>query len=97
MTDAELAQWWPHLGKVVADLRRIHQAAVADRLVDAVRGGATSSEILGEIGIVLRHHYPLRSQLSDAAASAWDTVMADVHRAFPGSRLADWWARLTGR
>jgi len=68
---------------------------VADLLVDAVRAGATSTEILGGVGVVLREHRALRSGLSDSAASAWDAVMADVHRAFPGSSLADWIARLS--
>jgi hypothetical protein len=97
MTDAELQRWWPDLGTVVAELRRAHRPDVADLLVDAVRAGASSSEILGGIGVVLRDHRVLRSQLGDSAASAWDAVMADVYRAFPGSRLAHWFARLTGR
>lgn len=97
MTDAELQAWWPDLGTVVAELRRTDQPAVADLLIDAVRAGATSSEILGGVGVVLRDHRALRSQLSDSAASAWDAVLADVYRAFPGSRLAHWFARLTRR
>lgn len=97
MTDAELQTWWPELGTVVTELRRIDRPAVADLLVDAVRAGATSGEILGGIGAVLRDHRALRSQLGDSAASAWDAVMADVYRAFPGSRLAQWFARLSRR
>ncbi len=97
MTDAELQAWWPDLGTVVAALRCTDRAAVADLLVDAVRAGATSGEILGGIGVVLRDHRALRSQLSDSAASAWDAVMADVDRAFPGSGLAQWFARRTRR
>lgn len=97
MTDAEVQTWWPDLGTVVAELRCADRPAVADLLVEAVRAGATSSEILGGIGVVLRDHRALRSQLSDSAASAWDAVMADVYRAFPGSRLAQWSAWLTSR
>lgn len=97
MTDAELQAWWPDLGIVVADLRRIDRPAVADLLLDAVRAGATSTEILGGVGVVLREHRALRSQLTDSARSAWDAVMADVNRAFPGLRLAEWFARLTRR
>jgi hypothetical protein len=97
VTDAELQRWWPELGTVVAELRCANQPAVADLLVDVVRAGASSSEILGGIGVVLRDHYALRSQLGDSAARAWDAVVADVNRAFPGSRLAQWFARLTGR
>ena len=97
MTDAELRTWWPDLATVVAELRRTDQPAVADLLVDAVRAGATSGEILDGIGVVLRDHRTLRSQLSDSAASAWDAVMADVSRAFPGARLAQWFARLISR
>ena len=75
MTDAELQTWWPDLGTVVAELRRTDQSAVADLLVNAVRAGAMSGEILDGIGVVLRDHRALRSQLSDSAANAWDAVM----------------------
>lgn len=94
MADAELQTWWPDLGIVVTELRRIERAGVADALADAVRAGATSGEILDGIGVVLRDHGALRSQLSDSAAKAWDAVMADVHRAYPGARLGHWLARL---
>lgn len=97
MTDRELQEWWPDLGTVVADLRRIKQDSVAEQLLDAVRGGATSGEILGEVGVVLRNHLPLRAALSDLAQRAWDDAMKDVHRAFPGSRFADWLARMKKR
>jgi len=97
VTDDELQKWWPDFGTLVVELRRANRPAVADLLVDAVLAGATSSEILGGIGVVLRDHRALRSKLSDSAASAWDAVMADVYRAFPGSRLAQWFARLTRR
>lgn len=97
MTDAELQSWWPDLGAVVAELRRSDRPAVADLLVDAVRAGATSGEILDGVGGVLREHRGLRSKLSDSAASAWDAVMADVRRAYPGSRLGHWLGRLTRR
>jgi hypothetical protein len=70
---------------------------VADLLVDAIRAGATSGEILGGIGVVLCNHRALRSQLSDPATSAWDAVMADVYRAFPGSRFGRWITELTSR
>jgi hypothetical protein len=70
---------------------------VADLLVGAVRAGGTSGEILGGIGIVLRTHRALRAQLNESTASAWDAVMADVDRAFPGSRLAQWLAWFTRR
>ena len=97
MTDAELQTWWPDLGTVVAELRRNDQIAVADLLVDAVRAGSTSSEILGGVGVVLRDHRALRYRLSRHAARAWDAVIADVYRAYPLSRLAQWIARLIRR
>lgn len=97
MTDAELQEWWPDLGIVVGELRRKGQVDVADMLVDAVCGGVTSSEILGNVGIVLRKHRAARSQLSDSAVAGWDAVIADVNRAYPGRRLAEWFARLIGR
>ena len=88
--DSELDRWWPDLGTVAAELRRAGQPAAADALVDAVRAGATSSEILGAVGKVLREHRALRSKLSDAAARAWDAVMADVEKAFPGAKPLQW-------
>lgn len=97
MTDAELHGWWPDLGVVVAELRRADQPAVADLLVDAVRAGSTASEIVGGVGVVLRDHRALRSRLGDPAVAAWDAVMADVRRAFPGSRFGQWFARFTVR
>ena len=62
MTDAELHEWWPDLGIVAAALRRTDRPAKADLLVDAIRAGATSSEMLGGIDDVLRDHCVLRSQ-----------------------------------
>ena len=70
---------------------------MADLLVDVVRAGATSGEILDGIGVVLRVHRSIRSHLTSPAASAWDAVMADVYRAYPGLRIAHWFARLTRR
>ncbi len=97
MTDAELHAWSPDIGTVAAALRRTDRPSKADLLVDAVRAGATSSEILGAIGGVLRDHCELRSQLSEPDANAWDAVMADVHGAFPGSRFRMWIAQLKNR
>lgn len=95
MTDDELQKHWPELGVVVTELRRIGQPAVADMLVEAARSGVSSSEILGNIGIVLRDHSALRSRLDYPAINAWDSIMADVGRAFRGSKFARWLARLT--
>jgi hypothetical protein len=97
VTDSELKAWWPDLGTVVAELRHSDQPAVAELLVDAVRAGATSTEILGGVGLVLRDHRALRSRLGKSAVNAWDAVLEDVYRAYPGSRLSHWFARLTGR
>lgn len=97
MTDAELQAYWPDLGTVVAELRRAGHVAAADRLVDAVIAGATSGEILDGVAVALREHRALRSGLGAAGARAWDAVMDDVHRAYPGSRLGHWLARLVGR
>jgi hypothetical protein len=86
VTDDELDRWWPDLAAVVAELRRDNQPQAADRLLDAVHAGATSSEILGGVGVVLREQRAFRSKLSDAVAKSWDTVMADVDKAFPPSK-----------
>ena len=97
MTDAELQTWWPELGVVVAALRHSNQAAAAEQLIDAVSAGATSSEILDGIGVVLRRHGALRCALGEPATQAWDAVLADVHQAFPGSGLLDWLIGLSRR
>lgn len=88
--DSELDRWWPDLGTVAAELRRAGQPAASDALVDAVRAGATSGEILGAVGKVMREHRALRAQLGDSAARAWDAVMADVEKAFPGAKPLQW-------
>ncbi len=36
MKEAELQRWWPDIGTVVAELRRIERSDVADPLLDAV-------------------------------------------------------------
>jgi hypothetical protein len=97
MTDAELSAWWPELGDLVSELRRIDESAVADALVTAVAGGATSSGILGRVGAVLRDHQALRARLSDPGSKAWKAVLADVDRAFPGAKLTAWISRLKHR
>lgn len=88
MTDDELKKWWPDLGVVLTELRRIDQSAVVDLLVGAVCAGASSSEILGGVGNVLKDFSALHPKLNESARRAWDAVMADVYRAFPGSRLS---------
>ncbi len=94
MRDTELLQWWPDLGVLVRELRRIGRADLADKLVAAVQAGAFSDEILGNIGLILRDQFALRSQLDDAATNAWDAILTDIYQAFPGSRLSHWSARL---
>jgi hypothetical protein len=84
VTDEELEKWWPELGTVVAALRSANRPEVADRLVDAVRAGATSSEILGAVGAVLKEHRALRAKLAAPAPQAWDAIVKDARRAFPG-------------
>ena len=96
MTDDELDRWWPDLGAVVAELRRAGQSAAADSLLDAVRAGSTSSEILGGVGAVLREQRAFRSKLGDAAAKSWDAVMADVDKAFPPAKPLQWFNRPGG-
>jgi hypothetical protein len=96
MTDDELQSQWPELGAVVSELRRIGQSEVADKLVDAASKGTSSSEIVGNVGIVLRDHDELRPQLGESAIRAWDAILGDVRRVFSGSKFAQWLARLTG-
>lgn len=97
MTDAELREWWPDLGAVVTELRGSGRSGVADALVEAVRTGSTSGEILDAVGVVLAGDRRLRSTLSASGASALDAVLADVNRTYPLRRLVDRLARLRRR
>lgn len=97
MTEAEPYAWWPDLGGVVRALRQAGEDAAAEALEDAVRAGFSSAELLGGVGVVLRHHRRLRSRLGAEGRRAWDAVLADVHRAYPLARLGDWFFRLIGR
>ena len=97
MTDDELQNCWPELGALVKELRRINQAAVADKLVEAFLAGSSSSEIVGKIGLILRDHRDLRPQLSDGAIAAWDAIMDNVARILRESKFAQWLERLAGQ
>ena len=96
MTDAELQTWWPELGIVVRELRRAGHASLAQALLDAVRRGSMGSEILGDVGLVLRRHRAVRGQLGKAGKGAWDAVMADVNRHSHLARLVEWLRRWIG-
>lgn len=93
MTDDDLQAWWPELGITVKALRAIGESSVAERLVDAVRAGATSSEILGLLRLVLDAHCRLRARLDDPARQAWDAVVAAACRTCPLARIRHWLAR----
>lgn len=98
MTDDELRTWWPDLGLVATELRRHNHPGAADRLADAVAAGATSSEILGLVGVVLLDVRALRRELDGPGRAAWDRVMADIDRAYPPTfRFNHWLARRGGR
>ena len=40
-----------------------------------------------QVGGVLRDHGAIRSQLTKSGVKAWDAIMADVRRAYPGLDL----------
>ena len=95
MSDAELLSWWPDLGHVVIELRRLNHSAEADHLLDAVAGGATSTEILGSVGLEFLRSGHLRSELSPQSKASWDRVMADINQAYPPNfRFNHWLARI---
>lgn len=97
MTQEELRAWWPDLGFVEKELRRLNHADEADRLLDAVVSGATSGEILGLVGLVLMQSSALRSGLDSQGKTAWDRVMADINRAYPPNfRFNHWLAQAGG-
>lgn len=89
MNDKQLKDYWPPLGTLAEALRTRGWVAAADQLIDAVRGGATSSEILGNVGRVLRKHWGARRRLNKTARAAWDEVLRDVNRNNPLNRLLD--------
>jgi hypothetical protein len=94
MTDAELLSWWPELGHVVMELRRLNHPAEADCLLDAVAAGATSSEILGSVGLILLRSSKLRYEFTRQNKASWDRVMADINHAYPPNfRFNHWLAR----
>lgn len=95
MTDAELLSWWPDLGQVVAELRRLNHPDEADRLLAAVAAGATSTEILGSVGVILLRSGNLRPELTSQSKASWDRVMADINRAYPPNfRFNHWLAQV---
>ncbi len=95
-TDAE-REWWPEYATVVDALCRVGRDDVATTLRDAVRGGATGTEILGRVGLALRAHDPQRALLSVDEKRAWDAMMRAVNRAQPLRSLAYWIRRLVRR
>ena len=97
MTDSEPHAQWIELETVVHALRHLGHTDVAARLIAAERGGVTGSEILGNLGRLLNENAALRATLDDDARHAWDAVIRDVGRAFPGFRLRAWLACLLPR
>jgi hypothetical protein len=91
--DVERA-WWPPYAIVTDGLRRIGRDDVADALRDAVQGGATGTEIIGRVGLVLRAHDRQRALLAPDEKRAWDEMMHGVNRLNPLSALAYWILRL---
>lgn len=87
-TDDERRAWWPELFEVTAELRALGRHDIADDLDRSVRGSATSSELLGNVGLVLRTNDVQRSRLGQDGKSAWDRIMRDVHRGDPLRILA---------
>lgn len=95
-TDAERA-WWPEYALVTDALRRVGRAEIADALRDAVRGGATGTEILGRVGLVLRAHDAERARLDADGKHAWDAMVHAVNESRPLPALAYWIRRLLCR
>jgi len=80
---------------VVCDaLRRVGHDDVADALRDAVQGGATGTEVLGRVGLVLRAHDAQRALLNADEKRAWGAMMRDVNRGQPLQVVRYWLRRL---
>ena len=76
---------------LIGELRRIGESRLAE-LIDKAEYGSTGTEILGDIGATLLRHAEARARLGPEGQQAWDSLRAQVDRAFPGwgfrSRLA---------
>lgn len=93
--DSELQAWWPDLGRVVAQLRRLGHPDEADHLLDAVAAGATSGEILGLVGKELLRCRAIRAEFAGEEKASWDRVMKEIDRAYPPCfRFNQWVVRL---
>ncbi|MBW7934054.1 MAG: hypothetical protein H3C62_10700 [Gemmatimonadaceae bacterium] len=88
MTVDAYRTWWPEFATVFVELRALGRQDIADELDRAVRGSATSGELLGNVGLVLRRQDVQRSRLSRDGRCAWDAVMRDVNRENPLRRFA---------
>lgn len=88
MTGDERRAWWPELYVVTAELRALDRHDIADDLDRSVAGSATSSELLGNVGLVLRAHDVQRSRLGAEGRGAWDRIMRDINRGYPVRALA---------
>ncbi|MHB0963440.1 MAG: hypothetical protein ACYC5V_09565 [Gemmatimonadaceae bacterium] len=88
MTDDGRRAWWPELYVVTAELRALGRHDIADDLDRSVSGSATSSELLGNVGLVLRTHDVQRSRLGVDGRGAWDRIMRDANRGSPLRALA---------
>jgi len=87
--DVERA-WWPPYAIVTDGLRRVGRDDIADALRDAVQGGATGTEIIGRVGLVLRAHDRRRALLAPDEKRAWDAMMRRVNRLNPPQALVYW-------
>lgn len=87
-TDDERRAWWPELYEVIAELRALGRHDIADDLERSVAGSATSGELLGNIGLVLRVHDVQRSRLGANGKGAWDRIMRDANRNDPLRAMA---------
>ncbi|MBM3907113.1 MAG: hypothetical protein FJ363_03430 [Gemmatimonadetes bacterium] len=95
MTDSATRRaWWPDLYTVCVELRAIGRHDIADELDRSVAGSATSGELLGNIGLVLRTQDVQRSRLTQDGRRAWDAIMHDVNQDAPLRRAAYRWRRL---
>ena len=71
---------------LIAEARRIGEAALAEEL-DRAQCGSTSGEILNGIGAALLQHKGVKAKLGDEARKAWNNLRGEVDRAYPGWSL----------
>jgi hypothetical protein len=75
--------YWDAATELASLLHAAGEAAFAKELLAALSAGSVGSEILGELGAVLRRHQAKRSQLDDVGRRVWHELLGAIRAAWP--------------